>query len=311
MIAKIGKYRIVLFVTLTLLILTLFLYVFKFDNRKGQTSDLDNEIIYGEMLTWAQVNKVFPKFAKATVIDVDTRMSFQVQRRGGSSHADVQPLTADDTLIMKTIYDGKWSWKRKAVIIQLDNGKRIAASMNGMPHGQGAIKDNNFNGHSCIHFKDCKTHGSNKVDLAHQMMIWKAGNKLDEQLQKLVPEDIIKVFITAVDQHELNIAGRLLDSKSEVEPLLKSLEIISNIKADKINNTEGNTFNVDIKVIYNDSNREFRKNLIIKTTEQKPYWKIDADSLMSLFDKNTWTALRQISNNAPDDEDLEVDVVIE
>ena len=53
---------------------------------------------------------------------------------------------------MKTIYQGKWSWQRKAIIVELEDGRRLAASMHGMPHGAGAIRGNNFNGHFCVHF---------------------------------------------------------------------------------------------------------------------------------------------------------------
>ena len=36
--------------------------------------------------------------------------------------------------------------------------------MNGMPHGTTTISSNNFDGHFCIHFKNSKTHESDKVD---------------------------------------------------------------------------------------------------------------------------------------------------
>ena len=54
------------------------------------------------------------------------------------------------------------------------DGKRYAASMNCMPHGEGSIKNNNFDGHYCIHFTNSRTHGSNKVDPQHQAAIQKA-----------------------------------------------------------------------------------------------------------------------------------------
>ena len=310
MIIDISRKQVALGLTIILFILALLLYRYIFNNNNERSQHLDNETLCGEMLSWDEVNKVFPKYAKAKVIDVDTRLSFQIQRRGGSRHADVQPLTSNDTAIMKSIYSGKWSWKRKAVIIELDSGKRIAASMNGMPHGQGAI-ENDFDGHFCIHFKDCKTHGSNKVDLAHQMMIWKSANMLDDHFQTLGPEDIIAVFFIAIDQQELNIVSKLLNTEVNVKPLLKNLEMIESIKIDKIKNIEGNTFSVDIRMVYKDTNREFRKNISINTTEKMPYWKIDANSIIPLFDKNTWVTLDQISNNTWEEEDLEVDVIME
>lgn|GEM_PF-401987 len=294
----------------TFLAIILIMMMFKLItyNPEGQISDLDKAIPYGELISWDAVNKIFPKYATATVIDFDTGVQFQVQRRGGYNHVDVQPLTADDTAIMKNIYEGKWAWNRKAVIIQLKNGQRIAASMNGMPHGQGAIEKNNFDGHFCIHFKDSKTHGSKKVDLAHQMMIWKAANVLDQQLEALTPAEIIAVFFTAVDQHELNIAAKLIDSDVDIEPLLKNLDNIVNIKADNIRNITGNTFNVNLSVIFNDSNREFRKNIVITTTAQKTYWQIEANSINPLLDKRSWASFQSISNNPLEGEDWEIEV---
>ncbi|MCC3377949.1 hypothetical protein LKX83_33445, partial [Cohnella sp. REN36] len=69
----------------------------------------------------------------------------------GKYHADVQPLTKADTKIMKQIYNGKWSWKRKAIVVKKDH-HYYAASMQGMPHGGDGIPDNSFSGHFCIHF---------------------------------------------------------------------------------------------------------------------------------------------------------------
>ena len=47
--------------------------------------------------------------------------------------------------------------------------------MNGMPHGTTTIS-NNFDGHFCIHFKNSKTHGTDKVDSEHQNCVNKAAN---------------------------------------------------------------------------------------------------------------------------------------
>jgi len=146
---------------------------------------LDNGIInleniiserYGELVPWAKAEKIFRIYDKAMITDVETRKSFWVQRRAGTNHADVQPLTARDSHIMKSIYKGKWSWERRAIIVVV-RGRRMAASMNGMPHGAGAIKDNDFPGHFCIHFFGSKTHAGNRVDPKHQAMVLKAAGR--------------------------------------------------------------------------------------------------------------------------------------
>ena len=86
-----------------------------------------------EILPWDQVKEIIPKQSYFTIIDVETGLSFKVQRRAGSKHADVQPVTKKDTKIMKSIYGGKWSWDRRAILV-LVHDQLISASMNGMPH---------------------------------------------------------------------------------------------------------------------------------------------------------------------------------
>lgn len=131
---------------------------------------------YGALLVWEEVDKIFPMYATAKITDIYTGTSFNVQRREGSSHVDAQPLTADDTAIMKKIYGGRWSWERKGIIVEVQ-GFRIAASMHGMPHGSGKIDDNNFPGHFCIHFLGSTIH-SGGMDIQHHREILKAAGKL-------------------------------------------------------------------------------------------------------------------------------------
>ena len=62
---------------------------------------------------------------------------------------------------MKSIYGGSWSWDRRAILVKYD-GHVYAASMNGMPHEDDTISDNDFDGHFCIHFTGSKTHGQQR-----------------------------------------------------------------------------------------------------------------------------------------------------
>lgn len=132
---------------------------------KGTAKDMD---------WWkSDIQKIFAKGVTATITDVKTGLAWREQRRGGSSHADVQPLTAKDTAALKKAYGGSWSWKRRAIFVTI-NGVNYAASMNGMPHGGSSIKGNKFDGHHCIHFTNSRTHGSNRVDENHQKAIRQA-----------------------------------------------------------------------------------------------------------------------------------------
>lgn len=194
--------------------------------RAIQEMELANP--YGEFLEWQEVKKIFPRYAYATVIDIATGLRFKVQRRAGSHHADVQPLTADDTAIMKHIFGGEWTWRRRAIIVE-SAGRRLAGSMNGRPHGAGAIAGNNFRGHFCIHFQDSKTHGSNQVDLAHQMMVWKAAGKTEEMLRLAAPEQMMWTFFTAIEQGEYALAARMVDNPQPGDDLQEYFKQITAI----------------------------------------------------------------------------------
>jgi hypothetical protein len=165
-----------------------------------------------EMLPWEKVNHILPNETKFTIIDVETGLAFRVQRRAGKQHADVQPLTKEDTQRMKGIYHNQWSWKRRAIIV-LINDQMIAASMHGMPHGVGALQ-NDFPGHFCVHFSGSITHRLKNEDPAHKLMILKAAGKLDKYIAAISPYELIHMFVIAINQGDPNIlALSLNDSK--------------------------------------------------------------------------------------------------
>ncbi len=162
------------------------------------------------LLPWEKVDRVVPRKAIFTIVDIESGLAFHVQRRAGSHHADIQPLTKEDTEVLKAIYK-EWSWKRRAVIV-LHEGRTIAASMNGMPHGAGAL-DNGFNGHFCLHFLNSTTHKTPTPDPAHQLMVLKAGGKLDEYLTTSTPENLIEIMMLAINNSDTSILRRILTTE--------------------------------------------------------------------------------------------------
>ncbi|MBO8164415.1 MAG: hypothetical protein H0Z34_11945 [Brevibacillus sp.] len=165
---------------------------------------------FGKPLSWKKVTKAFPRMAKAIVTDLETGEQFAVQRRAGSRHADVQPLTRADTETMKRIYNGKWSWRRRAILVTID-GVNYAASMHGMPHGAGAIVGNNFPGHFCIHFQDSVTHRRQKPDPSHNLMILKASGKLTQALMEAEAEQLVDYFLLFLREHDFASLRLLAD----------------------------------------------------------------------------------------------------
>lgn len=178
-----------------------------------------------EMVPWDIVNEILPRKSFFTIIDVETGLQFRVQRRAGSRHADVQPLTVDDTKIMKKIYGGKWSWKRRAIIVKHDD-QMIAASMHGMPHGAGALQ-NGFPGHFCVHFLGSTTHRSKEPDLAHKLMLLKAGGKLEEYINNADPYHLVEIFSTGINQNDRKIINQTIVPNINNKKLFQNLNQIS------------------------------------------------------------------------------------
>jgi uncharacterized protein YgiM (DUF1202 family) len=131
-----------------------------------------------ELLEWSYVKTIFKTYVPTQVLDVRTGLTYFVQSFSNGNHADVEPLTKEDTEILKRTYGGKWSWDPRPVWVTI-NGRTIAASINGMPHGGGTIAGNGMNGQVCLHFLGSTTHNGNKsFEKRHQdgvIEAWNAG----------------------------------------------------------------------------------------------------------------------------------------
>ena len=132
-------------------------------------------------LNWFDtVNTMFKTYQKTRVIDIKSGLTYYVYRNGGHNHADVEPINQENTAIFKQIYGGVWSWARRPVWVELGEGNFVAASINGYPHGQSYIENTGMDGHTCIHFLLSKTHGTKRVDEAHQEAVAYAYEHRDE-----------------------------------------------------------------------------------------------------------------------------------
>lgn len=157
---------------------------------------------YSGALDWyKEVNDIWVKGTNAIVTDVDTGKSFEVKRTYGSNHADVEPLTKEDTNIIKDIWGG-FGWERRAVVVQIGE-YTLAGSMTAMPHagvdskpadryvsgrsdGYGwgynldKVKNNGASGVMDIHFKNSRTHSTNTMQKSQQDMVKKAAGYIKE-----------------------------------------------------------------------------------------------------------------------------------
>ena len=134
---------------------------------------------------WSEAQYIYPIGSVAEIEDVYTGKTFKMKRTFGTNHADVEALTSSDTEVIKSIWGG-FSWERRPIIVRI-NGRRIAASMAGMPHagndsypalsqapnlsdGYGTgqnldvVKGNNMDGVCDIHFLNSTRHKDGDVE---------------------------------------------------------------------------------------------------------------------------------------------------
>jgi peptidoglycan hydrolase-like protein with peptidoglycan-binding domain len=133
-----------------------------------------------ELLSWSDVKEIMTVGGTASVYDVRSGTIYHVKSFSNGNHADVEPVTKEDTALLKQTYGGTWSWDPRPVWVTI-NGRTIAASTNGMPHAGGVNGGNGMDGQICIHFLGSSTHNGNK-DYAqlHQDAVneaWEAATK--------------------------------------------------------------------------------------------------------------------------------------
>ena len=86
------------------------------------------------------------------VFEPSSGLSWTLRILARGRHCDAEPITAQDTRTMVKAFGGVNTWNQKAVYVKLPDGRWSLASTHDMPHDSGTIKDNDFNGHLCVHF---------------------------------------------------------------------------------------------------------------------------------------------------------------
>ena len=89
---------------------------------------------------------------KLLIYDPSSGLSWTLRILSRGRHCDSEPLTAKDTRTMVKAFGGVNTWNQKAVFVKLPDGRWTVGSTHDMPHMSGSIKDNNFDGHLCVHF---------------------------------------------------------------------------------------------------------------------------------------------------------------
>ncbi len=95
-----------------------------------------------------------------TVYDPASKLTWKLRVYSRGRHCDAEPLTAEDTATMYEAF-GSVTWTPKPVYVKLPDGRWTLATTHDVAHLSGALKDNDFDGHLCVHF--LRTYPETKV----------------------------------------------------------------------------------------------------------------------------------------------------
>ncbi len=244
------------------------------------------EGFFGEALRWPHpVDLLWPRGSHAVLQDLETRLTLRVRRRGGYHHVDAEPLTASDTAVLREIYGGELKWWRRAVIL-LVGGRRIAASMNGMPHGGEVILDNDFKGHFCVHFAGSRLHATGEPDRGHRLGVAKASGRLLELLDGASAEELaewVLVGLTYRDRVTVRHATSGFD-EAAWEKLTRSFRHLE-VGTPEAGGAPG-TVAVDVTIYAGERKEGIKRRLDLSVgrPDGATGWKVDFESLLPLLE---------------------------
>lgn len=162
------------------------------------TTVVKSEDTYSQLLDYTEALALFEEGMEAEVMDVETGLTFTVQRvvGGYDTLADVETVSLEDTEILLEIAGGNWNIVRRAVIVTIGDVK-ISASISPYEHsgsedyeygtiidnrsgatGTGinldSIRDNGMIGVVDLYFYNSLVPGYNRIDERHQEMVLEA-----------------------------------------------------------------------------------------------------------------------------------------
>ena len=106
-------------------------------------------VLYSNFYNW---RKNYGNGQYCTAYDYKTGYSWTLRILSKDAHMDAEPLTAEDTAIMNKAFGGKTTWTPKPVWVTFADGKTYLGTTHNTPHDTYGIKNNNFDGHVCVHF---------------------------------------------------------------------------------------------------------------------------------------------------------------
>lgn len=132
--------------------------------------------VTGELADWSVVKEQLSVGQTYLVYDYNTGASWRMTYTGGENHAEMECASAEDTNVYKKAFGDEFNYSKRPVVIEIGEEK-IAASLQGYPHGDDEVPNNDMAGHACLYFNGSLSHVGSLPDVEHQAMIYKASGR--------------------------------------------------------------------------------------------------------------------------------------
>ena len=129
---------------------------------------------YGEATSWGEVKALFALQSQAEITDCWTGETFSVTRLGGENHAEVACSTQSDTDVFLRVFGDEPNWSKRPVVVRIGEAE-IAASLQGMNHGEDSVPGNGLPGYCCLYFDMSTSHFNSFTDVEHRSNIQDAS----------------------------------------------------------------------------------------------------------------------------------------
>jgi hypothetical protein len=131
---------------------------------------------YGALVNWNEVKTLLETGKTYAMLDFNTGKTYNMIYTGGEKHAEMECASAEDTAVYKEIFGGVFSFFKRPTLIMCD-GRYIAASLQGQPHGSDTVASNGMTGHACLFFEGSTSHVGSLPDVEHLNQIYKAAGR--------------------------------------------------------------------------------------------------------------------------------------
>ncbi len=130
----------------------------------------------GALVSWDEVKTLLTVGNTYKVIDCYSGTEFHMVFTGGENHAEMECASASDSATYKQLFGGEYNYSKRPFLIVIGD-KRIAASLQGYPHGTDSVSGNEADGHSCMYFDGSLSHVGALSDIEHVTQVYKAAGK--------------------------------------------------------------------------------------------------------------------------------------